>query len=469
LAAARPSRQKKLVGRDSVACNPVAMRVSFKTWFNGLLLLLAALLCWSVWQSAAQTNTAATNNPAQTTGTPPSLQEIKSAIAEVIPDNSNVTPDWVNDLAADFPFLKREFLGNELWKWLTSLVYIFLALYVAKFLDYLTRFWLKKRADKTGAKVDPLAFDLLDGPVKMVVFIIFLHIGLDVLRWPPKVQAILAKGFTVVVALSITYALLKLVDLLMAVWRSRSQAGSDHALNEHLFPIMSKTVKACVMIVALLVTADNLDIKVTAALTSLSIGGLVVGLAAQDTLSNLFGAVAVFMDKPFRIGDHIQMDTVDGTVETIGVRSTRVRNGQGYLVTIPNKTVGNATIINISRRPNIQGDISIALTYDTTTEKLKRAIAILKEVFAGEPLIQGLLVTFDRFKESALNVHVTFTWNGVDDAKYAAGMHGLNMQVKQRFEAEAIQLAAPARTVYLKQDSEWRVTSGDESVGRGLG
>ena len=123
---------------------------------------------------------------------------------------------------------------------------------------------------------------------------------------------------------------------------------------------------------AALVTLDNLGINITAAIASLSIGGLAVGLAAQDTLANLFGAVAIFLDKPFKIGDRIQIENVDGPVESIGLRSTRVRNLDGHLVTIPNKTMGNATIVNIAARPNIKTVMNIGITYDTPLEKVRR-------------------------------------------------------------------------------------------------
>jgi MscS family membrane protein len=168
------------------------------------------------------------------------------------------------------------------------------------------------------------------------------------------VQAVLSKGFTIVVAISLTYMAMKFIDLLLNFWRQRSAAREDETFNKQLFPIIRKTLKVFVIVVAAMVTLDNLGINITAAIASLSIGGLAVGLAAQDTLANLFGAIAIFLDKPFKIGDRIQIDNVDGPVESIGLRSTRVRNLDGHLVTIPNKTMGNAPIINIAARPNIE-------------------------------------------------------------------------------------------------------------------
>ncbi|PYJ83645.1 MAG: hypothetical protein DME22_15260 [Verrucomicrobia bacterium] len=202
----------------------------------------------------------------------------------------------------------------------------------------------------------------------------------------------------------------------------------------------------------------------TAAIAGLSVGGLALGLAAQDTVANLFGAVAIFMDKPFRIGDRIQLDSVDGTVETIGLRSTRVRNLDGHLITVPNKTMGNATITNVTRRPNIKTVMNIGITYDTPTEKVKRALQILQEVYKEHPKTFDCLIGFNKFADSALNIQVVHWWNSTDNNEYLAGLQEMNLAVKERFDKEGINFAFPSQTVYLKQDSDWRVDGPREGI-----
>jgi MscS family membrane protein len=341
-----------------------------------------------------------------------------------------------------------------LWQYLASLIYIFLAFYVSKLLDFLTRVWLKKWAEKTETKFDDLLLDVLNGPIKIIAFVIFLRIGLEVFSWPALVQIILSKGFTIVVAWTLTYMALKFIDLVMGYWRQRAKPDTDRTFDEQLFPIIRKSLKVFIVVVGILVTLDNIGVNITAAIASLSIGGLAIGLAAQDTLANLFGAVAVFMDKPFRIGDRIQLDSVDGTVESIGMRSTRVRNLDGYLITIPNKTMGNSTITNITRRANIKTEINLGLTYDTSVEKLKRAVQILEEIYRAHPQTHDLLISFNKFTDSTLNIQVVHWWKGTDGKACLAGMQEMNFKVKERFEAEQLDFAFPSKTVYLKQDSQ---------------
>src|SRR6266478_3833397 len=255
-------------------------------------------------------------------------------------------------------------LGQPLWKYLASLIYVALALVISKALDWITCVWLKKLTAKTETKLDDLLLDLLHGPVKILAFVVFLHVGLNIFQWPPKAATYLSRTLILVVAGSLTYLAIKIVNSFLDLWRQRNAHEADHKFNDQLFSIIRKSLNAFVIIVAILVTAQNIGINITAAITSLSIGGLAVGLAAQDTLANLFGAMAVFADKPFRVGDQIKLADAEGVVESVGIRSTRLRNAEGHLVAIPNKTVGNATITNMTRRSTIKTVMNLTLTHD---------------------------------------------------------------------------------------------------------
>jgi MscS family membrane protein len=346
------------------------------------------------------------------------------------------------------------FLDQPLWKYIAFLVYIILAFYVAKLLDVLVNVWLKRLTVKTKTEKDDLVLDLLRGPVKMVAFVIFLHIGLSLFDWPEHAQLLLSRGLIVVVACSVTYLALKLVDLLLGLWQEQIVAPQDRVFAKQLLPLVSKVSKAGLLIAAVLLTADNLDIKITSALAGLSVGGLALGLAAQDTVANLFGAVAIFLDKPFYIGDVIRVESVEGVVEGIGLRSTRVRNGDGHHVSIPNKLMGNAIITNITRRPTIKSQINLGLTYDTPAKQVARAVAWLEEIFRGNPKTKDVIISFNKFGDSALNILVVHEWSGADVKEHLTAMQALNLQIKERFDAEKIEFAFPTQTVYLKQESQ---------------
>jgi len=289
--------------------------------------------------------------------------------------------------------------------------------------------------------------------VKVVAFVIFLNIGLNIFEWPEHAQIFLSHGLIVVVACSVTYVTLKFVDLLLGVWREKIVSPQDKAFAEQLIPLAGKSAKIVIIIAATLLTADNLNIQIKTLLAGLSVGGLALGLAAQDTVANLFGAVAIFLDKPFHIGDRIKVEDVEGVVEAIGLRSTSIRNLDGHHVTIPNKLMGNAIITNVTRRPTIKTEMNIGLTYDTPAEKVKRATFILEEIFRGNPKTGELVISFNKFADSALNLFVVHVWNGTDAKRHSAEMQELNLQIKSRFDAEKIEFAFPTQTIYLKTEA----------------
>jgi MscS family membrane protein len=418
------------------------MKMNWKKIYTSLLFTVAALFCLS--GIALAQSVPATNAPA-------------AAIALTADGRVQAPDTWLTFGLDKVPALQSSIGGNPLWQYLASLIYIVLAFYVSKLLDFLLRVQLKKLTRKSKTQLDDLVIDLARGPAKIVSFVILLHVGLRVFAWPKWIADFLSNGLKVVVAASVTYVALKVVDLVIGYWQQRANAREDAPLNLQLLPVIRKSGKVFVVVIATLVTCQNLGMNITSLIASLSIGGLAVGLAAQDTLSNLFGAVAVFADKPFRIGDRIQVEAIDGTVESIGLRSTRVRNLDGHLITVPNKIMGNATITNVTQRPNIKTVMNIGITYDTAPEKVEQALAILEEIYRGHPKTKDVLISFNKFADSSLNLQVVHWWNSTDHKEYMAGMQQMNLAIKRRYDAEGIGFAFPSQTVYLKQDSDSRL------------
>ena len=406
------------------------MKLKFETWFRGVMGLLLVVMLWGLW-AGAQT---VTNQSASTSG---STNRPPSAFGRGM---ERLDDHYLTFGLDKIDFLRSNaFFGEPLWKYLASLIYILMALYVAKLIDYITFSWLKKLASKTATKLDDVLIGLLHGPIKLLAFVLFLQIGLNIFDWSDKTRSYLSKALILIVAASLTYLSLKIIELLLDLWKVRHAHEADAKFNDQLFSIIRKSFAIFIIIVAVMLTASNLGINITAAITSLSIGGLAVGLAAQDTLANLFGAIAVFADKPFRVGDQIKLDVAEGTVEAVGMRSTRVRNPDGYLVAIPNKTIGNAAITNMSKRPNIKTVMNLALARNLPTDKVKKAISLIDEIYRSNPMTQDVWISFNQFTAANLNIMIVHWWKGTDYQKYLAGIQEMNLTVKDRFDAEGIQ------------------------------
>jgi MscS family membrane protein len=393
------------------------------------MILLIVTWGWSIWAAVQSTNA-----PADTT--------VVIAETPMVARLDHIDRHYLTFGLDRVEALRtNEFLGEPLWKPITFLGYIVLAFLVARICDWIIGKWLKNLASRTETNIDDLLLQFLHGPVKVIVFVLLINIGLSIFDWSERTRMYLSKLFILVVAGALTYVTLKVMNLLLDIWRGKTTHEADRKFDDQLFSVLRKSANAFVIIVALLVTAQNLGVNITAAITSLSIGGLAVGLAAQDTLANLFGAVAVFVDKPFRVGDAIKFDNVEGTVEVVGMRSTRVRNPDGHMVAVPNKIMGSTVITNITERPHLKTTMNLVLSQQLPVEKVERALAILNEVYAKDPMTEDVLISFNRFVTRHINIQIIHWWKGTDNRKYLAGMQAMNLKVKQRFDAEGILFA----------------------------
>ncbi|MFA7369415.1 MAG: mechanosensitive ion channel family protein, partial [Kiritimatiellales bacterium] len=175
-----------------------------------------------------------------------------------------------------------------------------------------------------------------------------------------------------------------------------------------------------------------------------------VALAAQDTIKNFFGSLVIFADRPFQMGDCVNVDGTDGTVEEVGMRSTRLRTVDGHLVTIPNGELANKTIRNITRRPYIKRLANITVACDAPPEKVERAVAVIKEELsrANEKMHPDMppRVHFNEFNAASLNIQVIYWFVPASD--YWAFMEfdqSFNLALLRRFNEEGIELAFPGR------------------------
>lgn len=405
---------------------------------------------WAVWSTAvAQTSAAGESaSPAAIAGTNTTSQLAqKVAGRDFVTSHEVVLSFGLNQVEA----LQGRFLGNPLWQYVATLLYIVLAFAVSKFLDFLVRTRLQAWAARTPNQWDDLVVRLVDGPVKVVSFVVLLNVGLQLFDWPELVEGYLSRGTLVAMACSIVYVLMRTIDAGMGIWKGRLKDDGDRDFNIHFLTLVGKGAKVMLCIVALLTLLQNLGVNITAILGSVSVLGLALGLAAQDTVANLFGAVAVFMDRPFKVGDRIRVGgEVDGMVEEIGLRATRVRTLDGFLVTVPNKSVGNNTVVNISARPTIRAVLDFGLTYGTPAARVRDASRILEEIFRAHPKTGDVTVHFNRFGDFNLNLNVVWTCATTDWKEYTGVLQELHLQVKERFDAENLDFAFPTQTVHLR-------------------
>ena len=416
------------------------------------MFLCSATLVWSLWSLslAAETTNSATVAKSTDMASKASALTRKVINEEFIQSHQTELSFWINHV----PGMEELFLGIPRWQYVASLLYLILAFSVSRAMDWLIRNRLKHWASKTDTEWDDILVKLAEGPVKAITLVFLIHIGLELYNWPLWLEINISRLSLIVGAVALTFIALRVIDLAIAAWRRQPKQGGDVAFNDQFVLLIGKLLKAVLILITALTLLGNLGVDITAILGSVSVLGLAFGLAAQDSVANLFGAVAVFVDKPFKVGDRIKVGSdVDGVVEAMGLRATQVRNADGFLITLPNKSVGNNTVINVSARPSIRTVLNYGLTYDTPAHRIDFAASLLRSIFTAHSLTGECQVTFNRFDASALNIEVNHQCLTRDLPTYQTALHGLNLQVKERFDAEKLEFAFPTQTVFLKKDT----------------
>ena len=416
------------------------------------MFLCSATLVWSLWSLSLAAETTNTTTVAKGTDMASKASALTRKVIneEFIQSHQTELSFWINHV----PGMEELFLGIPRWQYVASLLYLILAFSVSRAMDWLIRNRLKHWASKTDTEWDDILVKLAEGPVKAITLVFLIHIGLELYNWPLWLEINISRLSLIVGAVALTFIALRVIDLAIAAWRRQPKQGGDVAFNDQFVLLIGKLLKAVLILITSLTLLGNLGVDITAILGSVSVLGLAFGLAAQDSVANLFGAVAVFVDKPFKVGDRIKVGSdVDGVVEAMGLRATQVRNADGFLITLPNKSVGNNTVINVSARPSIRTVLNYGLTYDTPAHRIDFAASLLRSIFTAHSLTGECQVTFNRFDASALNIEVNHQCLTRDLPTYQTALHGLNLQVKERFDAEKLEFAFPTQTVFLKKDT----------------
>jgi MscS family membrane protein len=352
---------------------------------------------------------------------------------------------WLDQVSA----LQQPVGGYPLWQYCASVAWIALAFVVAHVLDFIMTRALKKLTEKTETDLDDKLLEILHRPVKVVVVLVMLNTGVHAYAWPAWLERILGTLFVVGMALTVIYVAVKLVDLLL-VYLEGKFFGGDVQLAQMMLPVLGKTFKVIVVVLGFLTTAQWLGIPITSVLAGLGVGGIAVALAAQNTLANVFGSITILTDRPFRVGDRVQVDKYDGTVERIGLRSTRIRTLEGHLVTIPNKTVADSGITNITMRPNIRQLFTVSLTYDTTPVKMQEALGLLREILGKHPLTHDFIVNWKDYGPHSLDIFVAYWCKSTDFKEFLKALEEINLEIKRRFDAAGLEFAFPTQTIHLQ-------------------
>lgn len=369
--------------------------------------------------------------------------------------------------------------ANTYVEWLTLLGAILVGLVIGRILGYILRKSGQRTYDRGWHVLGHVLMDLA-GPAALGLLTMGLMFGLGRLHLTEDMRVFTLQIIKLLYYIAFFWYAYNLVSVI-ELFLTRLAARTKSDLDDQLVPLVRKSLRVFLVVVAALFIAQNvLGANIASWLAGLGIAGLAVSLAAQDSLKNLFGSITIFLDQPFLVGDFIKYGEDVGTVEEIGFRSTKIRTLDGHVVTIPNSLIVNDPVTNIGRRPHIRRVLNVTVTYDTPPAKIDEGIQILREIFQLDGIRQAIhdpeepdnpdkfppRVYFNDFNAASLNI-VVYYWHrpGVwwDYLEHA---HRFDMELLQRFNDAGIDFAFPTQTLYLAGDEKRQLTVNVQQAAR---
>ena len=254
----------------------------------------------------------------------------------------------------------------------------------------------------------------------------------------------------IIINIIIISVLFRLTDIFINKLKAKFINPDNSATLAHVFPILEKVIKTLIFFFITASFLQSQGYSLTSLIAGFGITGLAVGFAAQQTIASMFGTLAILTDKVFKIGDYIRVNNIEGTVENITLHSTKVRTLDNFMVTIPNNIIDSNIVENISRAKKRKIQVVFGITYDTSEEKIQKAISIIKSVMKNRhDVTQDFRVNLDALDSSSINIKL-FGYVKTSSIITLEKVRGeILLEVIKQFRAEGIEFAFPSQTIYM--------------------
>lgn len=360
-------------------------------------------------------------------------------------------------------FLYQEILwGVIVWRFALAVLIIFIGFASRRVIQHLFRGYLTRKVRGTQARWDDELIELAPAPLALVVQIFIWYLAALLLmlpREPVDVQDLVYQVLEIALAVSLTWLILRLIDV-GANALARASAHTESKFDDQIIPLFRKTLKVVIVITIGIMIIQNMGYSVTSMIAGLGVGGLAIALAAKDTVANVFGSVVVFTDRPFHVGDWVEFSGIEGTVEEVGFRTTRIRRFDKSQVTVPNATFSSNAITNHSRRHIRRISMTVGVSYETNSGQMRQLLEDIRTLVAEHDAIdQGFhFVHFVAFGASSLDIQIYCFTKSTVWTEFLAAREDLMLKIMDRIAARGLEIAYPTRTVYLR-DEKWDPTA----------
>ncbi|MDR9446630.1 MAG: mechanosensitive ion channel [Balneolaceae bacterium] len=348
-------------------------------------------------------------------------------------------------------FFRTEVFGFELWQFAALIIWVVIAatfswLFEALVSRYIRPFLKRFTHGTADAFVDSMA-----KPIRWWLLFVILSITSTLLQLNPELNDRLTQVLTVFASIATIVLVYRLTEFI-AERALEYTAKTESSFDDQLVPLIRNSVQVIVIVVGVLFILQNNGVNVTSLIAGLGLGGLAFALAAQNTLANFFGSITLFLDRPFQVGDVISAGGVEGTVEEVGFRSSRIRTFYNSQVTMSNAKLADLDIDNLGRRQVRRFRTNIGLTYDTPTDKIQSFVEGVRKIVDESPDIwdDSHEVHFNNMGAYSLDILVNIFFDVKTWTEELSSRHRFLMNVMKLGEELGVEFAFPTQTLHVE-------------------
>ncbi len=356
---------------------------------------------------------------------------------------------WVGD-HLPLVFVGWQLAGVQLWQWLGLALFLGGAFLVGYLVSLVTRKLLLRLSGLTSWRWDDLLVARIGSPLTLALAALALALALPVLALAKGPHELLRSGCKLTGLLALGWVLVRIVDVIGDQAFGYFKERKDD-MGMAMVPVARKILKPIIAAIVLVVALQNVGMNVSGLLAGLGIAGLAISLAGKNTIENLFGSLIIAFDRPFKLGDTIKVGELQGTVEDLGLRSTRVRTVERTLVTIPNAQLADSRVENLSRRDRMRLFAKLGVRYETAPDQLRLIVDETKRYLLAHPRVwqESFSVRFVGYGESTLDLEVACYIATADWGEFTGIREAILLDLGSILERAGTQLGFSSRALYM--------------------
>lgn len=354
----------------------------------------------------------------------------------------------MNDILSILYKLKEYVLfGNTAFDYLTALLVLVGSLVGLKIFQVIILARLRQLAKKTKTKFDDVLIDIFQGLKPPFYVLVSLFIAFQQIVVPNALYILVKVLFIMVLVYEVVQAFEKLIDYGVRRYSEQAKETGEggRAENESMLRALQVIARIALWVIGIIVVLSNVGVNVTSLVASLGIGGIAIALALQNVLGDIFSSFSIYFDKPFEIGDFVEVGEHKGKVEKIGLKTTRLRSLKGDQIIISNKELTSGRVSNYRRMKKRRHDFVLMIEYGTKLEKLKMIPKIIEEIISSQDNVEFDRCFFLEYGEYSLNFKVIYHVLTREFSVHAETLQSINYKIYERFEEEGINFAFPTQ------------------------